>query len=509
MWILISITLAALFWLLSITLNSAAAESSFLSYHWLHILALALSTLSVVQILRFLFGMVLQQSNGGGSKAMSDLLRAVMSVALYLVAGVLFLRYGLDLDVSNVVMTSTALSVILGLALQPLLGHLFAGVSIELERPLRVGDYVRRDKLEGRVVSLNWRTVRLRTSQRSFIVMPNSEFTSNTIEVIPADQPYRHEVPFSVDASTPPSVVIRICMQVLRSQLKGVCTAPEPSVLLLSNDAENGTLNYTARFFTLNFLSRRDPSSDFLERFWYALSREELWYPSWNPYAVTESTPQLGFDAGLQQALLACGRHQHYARHERIDSSMIALVMQGTLQMKSPPDQQRDSAALKALLVQLSERRGIQGPSRLTQEQRTALTDDAKLVLGPLAHLLCESIAALTDDPFLAYHALAHSSIDQTHREKLLDKAPAFPMLPLRKGDWLGWTKALGIAAQADVRAGNEGCKLFVWTQSDLRNALASIASGELKELVEQIQTSADGGEKLTLEGLENWICAD
>jgi hypothetical protein len=530
---LISMTLAALLWLVGVTLG-AATEPSFLPYtQWLHMLALALTTLAVVQVLHRLLSLALQRAKGAAGTATSDLLRAVLGIALYLVAGVLFLRHGLGLDVGNVVLTSAALSVIIGLALQPLLGHLFAGVSIELERKLRVGDHIRRDDLEGRVVSLSWRSVHLLTVRRSFLVMPNSEFTSRAIEVIPREQPYRHDVLFSVDANVSPGDVFRIGVQVLRSGLIEACEAPAPSVLLLSNDARCGTLNYTARFFTLDYLNRRITASQFLERFWYAMSREGLRYPvdyrNDDPYAASDSIPLPGLSAGLQQALQDSGRRQRYARGEKLDGDVVALVLQGTLH-QSLPDEQQESAALQRLLAQLADIGGIggigglggkPGPSRLPQEQRLALIDDAKLVLGPIAHPLCERIAALTDDPFLAYHALAQSLPDSAHRAALLAKCPAHPIRLVHKGGWLGWTQALGLESQSksqstleshrpvpdEAQAGNGGCELFVWARSDLRAALASATSADLKQLVAQVQAGTGREQALTLAGLVNWLC--
>jgi small-conductance mechanosensitive channel len=506
MWPLITMTLAALLWLLTGTLGVAAPDSAFLPYQWLRMLTLALSALAVVQILHRLLSFALQRAKGAVGTATSDLLRAVVGIALYLVAAVLFLRQGLDLDIGNVVLTSAALSVIIGLALQPLLGHLFAGVSIELERTVRVGDHVRRDDLEGRVVSLSWRSVRLITVRRSFLVIPNSDFTSRAIEVIPAEQPYRHDVLFSVDASTSPGVVLRLATQVLRSGLSETCCVTEAGVLLLSNDSRTGTLNYAARFFTLNYLNRRVAASQFLERFWYALSREGLQYPMHSRQKDTAADAALaalpGVSAELQQALLDSGRGQHYARREKLGNDMIALVVQGRPQLTSRPDQEHDGAALRTLMAELSRIGAKPASSRLAPDHSAALLNDAKLVLGPLAHPLCERIAALTEDPSLAYRVLAHSCADPAHRASLLAKAPQGSLRSLCKGDWLGWTQALGLSAPLEAHAGDEGCELFIWSKADLRATLATATVDDLK----QVMVRASAGEDFTLAQLVNWI---
>lgn len=510
MWPLITMTLAALLWLLSGTLGATALDPSFLPYQWLQMLTLALSALAAVQVVHRLVSLVLQRANGASGTATSDLLRAVVGIALYLVAGVLFLRHGLGLDIGNVVLTSAALSVVIGLALQPLLGHLFAGVSIELERTLRVGDHIRRDELEGRVVSLSWRSVRLVTVRRSSLVIPNSDFTSRAIEIIPADQPYRHDVLFSVDASTSPGVVLRLGGQALRSGLTNALSTPEPSILLVGNDARNGTINYAARFFTLDYLNRRVAASEFLERFWYALSRDGLHYPLHYRHseAASDMAALPGISAALQQRLLDSGRRHHYARREQLAGGMIALVLQGSLQLASRPDPQYDEAALQRLLAELSSVGQQPGPSRLAPAQRAALLNDAKLVLGPLAHPLCERIAALTENPLLAYRALAQSCSHPAQRSALLAKAPPHSLRSLRQGDWLGWTQALGGSAALVAQAGEEGCELFSWSAADLRAALAGATADDLHELLAQARRGTGGGRAFTQAQLTDWLHA-
>lgn len=189
-------------------------------------LATGLSVLALVQLLQKLLSHTLRPA---GHRASSDLLRALLRGLLYLLASILYLRLGLGLDISSVLATSAMLSVIIGLALQPTLGHLFAGVSLEIERPLRVGDYVRRDQLEGEVVSLNWRSVYVRTPRGSTVVLPNAEFTSRALEVLPREQPYRHELGFSVSSRHPPGQIIRAPCACCTAACPASATCPRPA----------------------------------------------------------------------------------------------------------------------------------------------------------------------------------------------------------------------------------------------------------------------------------------
>jgi len=426
MWTLIVLALAALLWLLQVTLGDEGAAGGLLRPGLLHHAALGTSMLGGVMVLQRLLQHLLFTSPRRRPSASSDLLRAVMSISLYLLATLLYLRLGLGQDISSVLATSAMLSVIIGLALQPTLGHLFAGVSIEIERPLRVGDHVRRDELEGQVVSLNWRSVYLRTERGSTILMPNSEFTSRTVEVIPADRPFRHQAPFSVASSVPPGQVIRVAMQVLRSDLPALCDHPSPSVILQGNDAVTGTLRYMARFYTTQFLDRGSLASAFLERFWYALSREQLsmptppsaWWPGedetskpreaaqrlgWVPLYASDAEPELRHSPELanpddaqrgalkrwrgpsdqatpalaQQcptlwaALLDCGQALRYGRMERCDSPQLAWLQSGRMREARPLDEAQVQVQLARLLRQLDRLR-LEPEGRLRAPQELA-----------------------------------------------------------------------------------------------------------------------------------------
>jgi hypothetical protein len=559
MWTLIVIALVALLWLLQVTLGTDAGNISSLNAKLLSNVTLGFSVLAVVLVLQRLLKHLLLKPGRAGSSATSDLLQAVMTVTLYLIAAMLYLRFGLGQDVSSVLATSAMLSVIVGLALQPTLGHLFAGVSIEIERPLRVGDFVRREELEGQVVSLSWRSVYLRTERGSIIVLPNSEFTSRLLEVIPAEQPFRHQVNFSMASDHPPGQVIRVAMQVLRSDLPGICTTPGSSVVVVGNDAVTGTLRYAARLYTLQFLDRGTMSSAFLERLWYALSREgmamltppSIWWPSAEgssevpclaresgaerpmpsvpvvrgadselaeayEYSANTHTPHVGtvmleqalacVGSGLQQTLAASARTLRYGRFERCDSAAVALVSQGRLSEDRPLDGAQAEAAFLGLMAELERTPNIAGVSRLNQDVYQRLLHEGSLALGPLAGNLCQRIAALTADPCLAYRAFAESISQQEQRAQFLANTPAHPTRTLREGDWLGWAYMFGLESEIKSCRASQGCTLLVWSPGMLRAALSTASHAELAALVQMLREQAPGCETLNVQRLQTWL---
>ena len=534
MWTLIILALAALLWLFKLTLSPDAADQVLFSAEFLMRAPLGLSLLAGVLMLQRLLRHVLKgQSSSGGTVASttSDLLQAVITIALYLVAGLLYLGWGLGLDVRSLLATSALLTVIIGLALQPTLGHLFAGVSIEIERPLRVGDYVKREEMEGKVISLSWRSVSLLTERGSRMVVPNSEFNSRLMEVIPADQPFRHQVNFNLASDLPPAQVLRVAMQVLCSGLPGICTEPMPSVVVLGTDPLTGTLRYAARLYTLEFLTRALVGSGFLERLWYALSREglsqEVWWPTpklsirsrvgqqlelsaAEPLASPKRPHALAalkdLDSELQRVLLSSARTLHYGPLERCDSNSVALVYQGRLVEDRTMDARHAQTAVRALVAQIEYPSAVAAVQLLGRGVYQALLREATLALGPLAHDLCKRIAFLTADPHVAYQAVATFISEPNQRAAFLSHMSVQPNRFLIEGDWLGWAHVLQIESEILVCRANDACALLVWSPAVLRAALDTASLQDVQLLTHLLRAQAPGCEGLSVGQLQTWV---
>ena len=68
------------------------------------------------------------------------------------------------------------------LALQDTLSNLFAGIHILMEKPIRVGDFVRLETgQEGYVEDITWRTTRVRVLPNNLVIIPNSKIAQSTL----------------------------------------------------------------------------------------------------------------------------------------------------------------------------------------------------------------------------------------------------------------------------------------------------------------------------------------
>ena len=402
------------------------------------------------------------------------MLRTLLAAVVYIGVFFLYVHFGLGFDITALLATSAALSLVVGLALQATLGNLFAGISIELERVVRVGDYVRRGTLAGRVVSLGWRSIHMQSDAGSMLVVPNSSITSDLLEVIPDGEPYRHEIEFVVSEEHAPGLVMQSATRVLRSGIPGLCEAKSADVVLREIQPDSGVFRYAARFYVSAVSQRHAIGSNIMERMWYELARldersiaheksgEELQSRSntWGPVlrrALSNEDPE------LETQLFKSAQIRRYARHERFRERGVSLILEGSL---SEPRAPTDAAVeLKEVLARVTRAPGDDTRhSRLDYESFHSLEALGVNYVGPMAGTLCRRIAQATDDPWVAYRAFAAFIPEGSQRDEFLMQAPRESLRLMRAGAWLGLaSQPAGYDVLRLYRA-HENSTLLSWT---------------------------------------------
>jgi len=97
------------------------------------------------------------------------------AAAIYVGAGLTVLKSVLAIPVGGLVATSGVVAIVLGLALQNTLADVFSGIAVDIEAPFQVGDRVSLvNNVEGQVVDMNWRSIRIQTDGADIAIVPNS-----------------------------------------------------------------------------------------------------------------------------------------------------------------------------------------------------------------------------------------------------------------------------------------------------------------------------------------------
>jgi small-conductance mechanosensitive channel/CRP-like cAMP-binding protein len=137
------------------------------------------------------------------------------AAAIYAAAVMVVLISVLALPIGGLLATSGVLAIVLGLALQNTLADVFAGIAFGIEAPFNVGDRISlTDKIEGTVVQMNWRSIRILTDGDDVAIVPNSVVAK--ADIVNRSSPTRVRSSFielSCPATSNPERVIDILQQ--------------------------------------------------------------------------------------------------------------------------------------------------------------------------------------------------------------------------------------------------------------------------------------------------------
>ena len=163
-----------------------------------------------------------------------------------------------DKSITGIWATSGVFGIVLGIALRNVILDVFIGLSMHIEQSFRIGDWVmvhqnrRETHIVGQVIEINWRTTRLKTTEKNMIVVPNSKMGEAVLTNYMQPKPYfRIDLEFVLDYSVPPNRAIRLLEGAVKSltDTKRILGHPEPEVRL--DQALSYGQKYEVRFFIL------------------------------------------------------------------------------------------------------------------------------------------------------------------------------------------------------------------------------------------------------------------
>jgi small-conductance mechanosensitive channel/CRP-like cAMP-binding protein len=219
-----------------------------------------------------------------------------LCVAMGYIGVVFWLLSRAGVTLSSIVTTSAVITAVIAFALQDTLGNIMGGLALQLEGTIRVGDWIRVDKTEGKVKELRWRHTAIETRNWDTVVIPNSVLMKGEVTVLGrrTDQPLQHRqwVYFNVDFRVPPPEVISAVNDALQSvEIEGIATEPKPHCI--TTEFKESYIQYAARYW-LTDLAQDDPTNSRVrQRILFALKRAGI-APSIPAHAVfmTEETEE-------------------------------------------------------------------------------------------------------------------------------------------------------------------------------------------------------------------------
>ncbi|MCA9726470.1 MAG: mechanosensitive ion channel family protein [Candidatus Eisenbacteria bacterium] len=138
------------------------------------------------------------------------LLRRAAKVFVFLV-GIVFVADSLSLNVTGLVAGLGLGGLAFALAAQDTVKNLFGSVTVLVDRPFQIGDWIKIGGHEGTVVEVGFRTTRIRTFYDSMVTLPNAQLIASTVDNMGARRYRRWSTKLSVTYGTEPETIEAFC----------------------------------------------------------------------------------------------------------------------------------------------------------------------------------------------------------------------------------------------------------------------------------------------------------
>lgn len=145
-------------------------------------------------------------------KTFNDQLFPIINKSLKLfvvIVAALVTSQNMGLNITGLLASLSIGGLALGLAAQDTVANLFGAVAVFVDKPFKIGDFVKVDGVEGVVESIGLRSTRLRNHDGHLITVPNKTMGNTTITNVTVRPNIRTIMDFGVTYDTPPDKVRR------------------------------------------------------------------------------------------------------------------------------------------------------------------------------------------------------------------------------------------------------------------------------------------------------------
>lgn len=198
-----------------------------------------------------------------------------------------------EFELTPILATSAAFSVILGLAMQDTLGNLFAGISLQVDKAFDIGDWIEvthgSHKTVGLVKEITWRATVLVAWGEELITLPNrtlanSQIVNYSLQDQPIIRSHVFRLPFHVNPT-----LVRQCLLESIKEIKSVRSWPEPFVII--TDLSDSWINFKLGYYIENFGAQYSIADQVVERALRYLQANQL-QPAVPTLSVENKTPR-------------------------------------------------------------------------------------------------------------------------------------------------------------------------------------------------------------------------
>ncbi|MDP5291982.1 mechanosensitive ion channel family protein [Oceanimonas sp. CHS3-5] len=166
-------------------------------------------------------GLINRLSRRHLDSSLVQLCKNTLSVSL-MALGAITVMAQFGFDVLSIIAGLGIVGIAVGFAAQSTLSNFIAGITLLIERPFRIGDWVCIHGQEGRVVRIALRTTWLRTRDNVFAMIPNDSVATTDIINYSAEGPTRLRIPLHIAYKDSVEQARSVIMPILRAHPRAI-----------------------------------------------------------------------------------------------------------------------------------------------------------------------------------------------------------------------------------------------------------------------------------------------
>lgn len=143
-----------------------------------------------------------KMSQDGIDNTSSIVILKILKILVYIGITVIIIQE-IGYDLSGLITGLGISGVIITLAAQDTAKNLFGGIVIFLDKPFKVGDYIKLPEYDGTVEDITFRSTKVRTVENTVLHIPNSEISSAIITNCSEMQKRRYKTNLVIELGTP------------------------------------------------------------------------------------------------------------------------------------------------------------------------------------------------------------------------------------------------------------------------------------------------------------------
>jgi len=190
---------------------------------------------------------------------------------------VLSYGYHAQAQLNGLLAGSGVVAIIVGFAGQNLFAGIIGGISIQLNRPYKVGDWLQVGERFAEVMEINWRSTRLRTNDAIYLDIPNNEMVGHAIVNLHyPTEVHAMRIRVGVEYKNRPNRVKDALFRAA-STANGVLAEPKVKVFLV--DFADFAVIYEIKFYMGNHSRINEINDAVRTNIWYELKRQGITIP--------------------------------------------------------------------------------------------------------------------------------------------------------------------------------------------------------------------------------------